>query len=156
LDWKIFRGLLAEGIPGSESRLRREIGERNPDEGEEGEGEGKLPRGADPGHGERVDAFGRKHEEKDQQERGPSGDRVRSERDSADGDPDGGEGAAQSAKQFAGQRLGAMVDSTDGQKVQRKTGGEQIVQAAQGDQETGDRKNGAGNGVHGASGIKVA
>jgi hypothetical protein len=129
--------------------LCREKGERNADEREEGEGEGKLPGGADPGHRECIDTFGGKHEEEDEEERGSGGERARGEGDGADGASDRSEGAAKRAQQFADQGLGAMIDSADGEKVQRKTGGEQIVEAAQGDEETGDRENCAGNGMQG-------
>lgn len=130
-------------------QLGREKGEHDADEREEGKGQGKPPGGADPGHGEGIDAFGRKHQKKDQEKRGPGWDGVCGECDGTDRDPDGGECATQRPKQFADQGLSAMVDTANGQKVQWQTASEQVVKAAQGDQETGDRENGAGKGVHG-------
>ena len=147
--------LSAKKMRASET-LSRHPGEGDTDQAQESEGEGKLPGRPDFAHRGGVDALSGKHEKEYQQELRAGGNRGRDDGDGADGEADGGECGPQGTEQLANKGLGAMVDAAYGEQIQRQTGYENVIETAHGDEKTGDREDGAGDEMHGASRKKVA
>jgi len=99
-------------------------------------------------HAEGIDALSRQHKEQDEPEVEVRGSRAGEEGDGTYRETDGGEGAAEGAEQLPNQTLRAVADAADGQKIQGQARGEEIVEAARGDESAGDHENDARGQIH--------